>query len=360
MGVAYYDNRTTLTGGSFCYVDTAKKKIISIEQGNSTTAPVNPSDLFQFIKHDGAFNTSGNFQNPGPIDQTQLLGNPDYALAPTFSVGPSAFTYIGSGSGSYDAEISFTFATGTGLALPTATPAWLGEIGLLAVPNGTHGATLTPPFTTGAIKGVVAPTSSAAYTVIFHGLSAGTAYDCYVYLIDIKSLPSEAALVATTATNPILVGNTGQQGYPGTDAAFAALHPVATVVTDVGVAPHDVTFLAEVVFTMDSNGYVSAGNQWLAEIQLWTVPHGTGNSPSYAGTVAPAASGNYTGIWGPLGNTNGAIYDLYVRLVDYKGRYSGLSTITGHTGVAYPLTQASAGGVGSTVFYANRWVVQTF
>jgi hypothetical protein len=340
MNVAYYNNTTTNAGGAFCWVDVTSRTILSLAQGDSLTAPVNDSVLFQYIEHNGAFNTGGNFQNPAPIDNTQLLGNPYPTSAPVFSGSPSSFTYFGAGSGSFDAEISFTLNFNTSPWLSTTNiPAWLCEIGFLAVPNGSHASTLSFPFGK-VLKGVQAPTSTAAYTCIFDGLSAANTYDLYVYFIDMKGNCSTAAFIATTASNPLVVGNANQQGYPGT---LSSVTPVVTYVSNNGVSLNNgTTFDVSVTFSTDSNGYVGTGNQWLAEIQLWAQVHGTSGKAFQAGVVPPLGSGNYSGVWPSLGN--GTTYDVMIRYIDYKGNFSALSNI---------ITQVSASGVGKVALTTN-------
>lgn len=87
-GIAYYENQTHLVGGANVLVDVDNRQLVSIQTGNSTTAPVDYTQL-QFIRHNGGFAPAG-WQQPPAIDNTQIksipaTGTPSSATEPTLS-----------------------------------------------------------------------------------------------------------------------------------------------------------------------------------------------------------------------------------------------------------------------------------
>lgn len=128
-GIAFYNDPTLLDGGSWLTVDTVNKVIVSVSQGESNAPPTNPSDLFQYIRHSGAYNTTGNFQNPGPIDKSQLSGLPGGAgfsvsgiSLSNYQVGPSTFTV--------QLNATLTFVNGATIA------DWLKDLDVTYTYNG--------------------------------------------------------------------------------------------------------------------------------------------------------------------------------------------------------------------------------
>lgn len=75
-GVMYVNNPQLNEGGSWVTANRKTREIVSLDTGISTSAPVDYSNLFQDIRHDGAFNPKG-FQDPPPIGQPHCQKMPD-------------------------------------------------------------------------------------------------------------------------------------------------------------------------------------------------------------------------------------------------------------------------------------------
>lgn len=199
IGIAYFNNTTTLDGGSWVTVDTVNKVIVHVDKGVSNAAPTNPSDLFQYIRHDGAFNTTGNFQNPGPIDQGQL----STVTGGTVSVaGISLGAYVISGT-SVGVPVTFT-PTFTGF-----TTSQIKQLVVVCVPHGLAASssslynTTGWPWGYGVLKNASVPLSGNSCTVNVGGMATGFAYDLYAYVVgwdDLPIYPSNPIATTTAQT----------------------------------------------------------------------------------------------------------------------------------------------------------------
>jgi hypothetical protein len=325
-GTVYYNNSTTHEGGTIFYVDVASRTIISTTSNFSTLAGVNFSNLFQDIVHNGAYNSTGQFQNPNPLDSTSLLGNPSPTTAPVLvpPLPPSyGFTYVGangtiSTGGAYDAEIGFnTLVT---------NPAWLQELRLYVSANGTKADNVANIDGYYAHAATISPNALGEYTAIFHGLVAGVPYDLYVAFVDLKGVVSYGRYLETTAANPIQIniGNVLTMGNPSLVTPVVISHGTDSVEDgQAGATAFD--YLIPTV-TLDSVGYGTT--PWLFEIELMYRNHQNLNNVMYANTLAVQAVGStYQFIYPqlPVGiNADGSLiqYDLGVRYVDQSGQRS--------------------------------------
>lgn len=113
-GVMFVNNPTSNEGGSWVTANKKTREIISLDTGVSTSAPVDYSQLFQYIKHSGAFNTETfvGFQNPPPIERTHAQQMPPAV----FNGGPvidhaTVPQPVGTDGSVYDLLVTMVLAT---------------------------------------------------------------------------------------------------------------------------------------------------------------------------------------------------------------------------------------------------------
>lgn len=196
-GVAFYNDPVLLDGGSWLTVDTVNKVIVNVQQGESNAPPTSATDLFRYIRHDGAYNTTGNFLNPGPIDKTQLSTVVGYTVS-TSSVSLGAYTVAGTSVG---VPVTLT---------PTYT-APIENIKEFLIVCAPHGLSTTSqllfdtqgyPWGSGLVARGSLPNSGTACTINVGGMSAGFAYDLYFYVVGVDGqaiFPSTNPIATTVA-----------------------------------------------------------------------------------------------------------------------------------------------------------------
>jgi hypothetical protein len=317
-GKVYYNNKTTHIGGTIVYVDTVSRTVVSLTSNFSTIAPVDYSQAFQFIKHDGSYDTGHGFQNPQPIDTSQL-GN--FAIPnPGVPTNVSQITYpVVTGNGTYDAQISFTTAEGTAL---NPNPNIEG-IRLYAGANGR----VPDPKIDGSV-GTVFNEGQGVYTVIYPALGAGNTYDLYYSLLSVKGHESGISVkLGTTAPNP---------------AGSSAFAPIAIGAPAPTVLPSAYNYFAasnaatyDVEFTVTLDVFGTSANNSLAEVEVVIAPLTRGltaTSNGWAPSGAPnakTANGAYTLTAGGLGA--GTSYSVGLRYVGHTGNRSNVYVLTGAT-----------------------------
>jgi hypothetical protein len=196
-GVAWLDNPTTLTGGSWATVDTANRVIVDVEQSTSTKPPTDPSQLFQFIKHNGAYNTTGDFQNPGPIDTTQI---PNVAAKTVIVSGVTLGSYTGqAGTTGIDVTLNVNYA---------GSLTEVSEYRIVAVPHGmaTSSSWLwgsSGAWGSGAIQSSQIASNNNTVTIHVANMPLGIQLDLYFFVIALggcsASWPTSNPIATTTA-----------------------------------------------------------------------------------------------------------------------------------------------------------------
>ena len=312
-GFAYYNNTTLLDGGSNVTVDVVNKVIVHIDNGVSSTPPADPSDLFQFIRHDGAYNTTGNFQNPGPIDVLQLSKNPSPGTNPVITGTAPSFVYSNEGASAFD--ISFN------ISLTVTNPPWLFGLNFYAVNHGAAAPTdATNPWS------IISPASSTGTysNVDLLGLTAGISngWDIYVAFVDNAGGVSAPTLINTTLSNPQAILNSGFQGVPPAFAFSGTETGIAYQAINAGVCTATCTGALTVTdFGTTAPTLVS----WLDHVSVQIAP--TGQTTFSEVNVIPSKSFSSDTNVSPvsLGTVNipglgaGMAYDVKYRLVASDG-----------------------------------------
>jgi len=331
-GTIYYNNRTSHTGGTIVYVDIQARTVISVTHNVSTLVAQDYSLLFQYIKHTGAYNPTHSFQQPYPIDNSQVATNPNPALPPTFLVTPhnrsgtnEPFDYIiGSGNtqivtqASDDAETSFTLSIGTEL--------WLAAIRMFILPSG-------QAFDTSADNGDIVPTPSGQYTCIFNGLGAGKQYDCYIAFVDMASNVGSPTLVGTTALNAMQIARLNQAYLDQLGPPSAQNVSLGAVISD---NPGTTSATYDQTVNWTGNLYQSTADVTVAEIHLMACRSGHENTGGLnagwykVGSIPPASPPTngypvFAAIWPTLGAGNS--YDLGIRLEGWAGDVSAITLL---------------------------------
>lgn len=281
IGGPYICDPNTQEGGSWVLVDLTTNTVVQVLQGVSNTIPTSASIAVATHVHTGGTDVNGN-PMPNQIDLTahtqgvlplqKNQPNPSPSTPPVITGSP-ALTYPYVKSGTYDAKVTFN------LTMPTGYANWLCEVIVFA--QGTNGGT-SFTLSSAVFKAAAAPTSGA-YAIVCDGFAAGQAYDLWVAYKDGQGIVCTPAFLATTAANPLAIGNANQL----TGASNTT--PQVSLVTNNGLsAANTATFDVELTVTTDWAGYTSASNQWIAEIQLWAGVQG-GGKPFQAGSLAPVA-----------------------------------------------------------------------
>jgi hypothetical protein len=326
-GTVYYNNSTTMDGGTIFYIDTLSRTIVSATSNFSTVAGINYSTLFQDISHNGAYNPTGGFQNPNPLDVSSLLGNPNPTQAPILVPPLPAsygFAYVGangviSTGGAYDAQFEFnTLVT---------NPGWLQELRIYVAATGTQVDNVANIDHTFAYKTTLSPSSTGNYIAWVHGLVAGVPYDVYVAFVDLKGVVSYGRYLETTASNPIQIQVNGLPSMGNASLVTPIVISHGTDIAEDGTAGATAFDYLVPTVLLDPNGYST--NPWILEIELVYINTQKTANVMYANTVTVQSSGTYSFVYPqlPVGtNSDGSqiVYQLGVRYVDFQGQRSNI------------------------------------
>jgi hypothetical protein len=332
-GIAYWNNPVTGDGGSNCTVDVVARKLISIDTGVSTSAPVDYSALFQYLKHTGAYDSQHGFLQPPPVDVVaQTTGTYQASRFPTLSstsppnvVGVPTITIDHDGYPAYNATVVFTLdSLGT-----KANPA-LSAIQLFAVPLDVNGNPITTigrvlsdfiaPLPSGYnYDGTTNTNGQSTYKVYVGAMIAGISYHIYIAYADFGTdVTNRAQLTPAggTGTHPITITNLPDLGPLPPITVNSVQYP------SVGATSYNA------VVDMSMNYAGTNAHIWLEEIELLALAWDVANNRAL--TVNGVASQ-----WS-LVNVIGA-NDPSDASVEYFAEYFGLASGVGTTPLQYKL-----------------------
>lgn len=291
----FFNNQSTMEGGSLVTVDTVTNTVIGLRQGVSAQFPSSATIQVQNHVHTGAIDPATGFPMPEEIDLvshvTNQLTKPNYAEMPLGTYANASNTIESEdhvGYPAYNASIIFDLDSyGT-----TSNP-WLNQIQIVALPVGSpqdiasnFGKVLYDTVAAQApgtdYTGAHIGGTGARYRVYVGGLTAGIAYNVYVVYIDFFGNTSyfgptyETSRIATTALNPITITN-----LPGIGILPTVGYDSQSV-SGVG----QTQFNANVKFEINYTGTDAAS--WLEEIRLYATYW---DASANGGTGLPDGSG---------------------------------------------------------------------
>lgn len=310
VGTAYVNNPTNHQGGSWCTVNMTTREVVSIDTAVSTSAPVDYSKLFQYIQHNGAFNAQG-FQNPGYIDQTQLLVG-------ALNVTPNV-TNVGAFSANQSSSSSIDYYNGTWTTDSVGTTAskWLAQIYLVSSVKGLN---------RWGINGIVVPNASGSYTGTWRGIPCGAdQYDLGIVYVDPASNLSNVKILGTITPGGIPTAAYGR--IPGTGPSFVAGTPAYSY-----TGPNSYTINLPFTGTNLANA---------TGVSIYYTVHGQTTPVYNVQTLPLQASGNYNVTFAGIADST-TTYDIWAAYTDATGNPGTYSNFLTTTAVTAP--PAGAGG----------------